>query len=1110
MNFQRGVVVFLATLLAWREGALLRSDEPAQPPEPGAKKETFQPLVIRGELTAKDPLDRVLKQSRHKVHEVPLEAGRLYAIELRSAAFDAYLRLEDAAGKQLAQDDDSGGGTDARLLYRPRQGGAYRVIATVLPGGAGTGPYTLTVRLASARDEGEAKAAALQAAGEEHYRRGDLVQAEQAIRQALALRQQLYPPKDYPQGHPDLAVSLNGLGFLLARRGEYGPAQKYYQDAVAMYQRVYSADRYPQGHPLLAAGLNNLGHLLEARGEYGPAQKYYQDALSVLQRLYPADRYPQGHPDLATSLNNLGHLLQAAGEYGPAQKYYQDALAMRQRLYPADRYPQGHANLVASLNNLGGLLKARGDYGSAQKHYQDALAMWYKLYPPDRYPQGHFLPALCLNNLGAVLKAQGEYGPAQKYYLEALAMWHKLYPADRYPQGHPNLALSLNNLGGLFAVQGEYGPAQKYYQDALAMRQRIYPADRYPQGHPDVALSLDNLGGLLAARGEYGPARKHYQDALTMYQGLVGAYADTASEAEAFNFLARLPRTRDTFLALTARLSTANHGDEYALLWQGRAALTRVLEGRGRLLRAATDSPTRQKVEALLEVRRQLATLVLAPPNPKDKDRGQRVRDLAQLKEDRERELAQAVPDLNRQKARLTAPYTDLTQALPPHAAFLDLYHYHGYDAKQRKWDAGNYTAFVLRQGEPVRRVELGSAAPIEQALRRWRQDIEDRRDSPAALELRHLVWDKVAVHLAADTDTVYLCPDGALGSLPWAALPGSKKGSVLLEDHAIALVPHGPGLLDQLRHPYQAKGPNLLLAVGGVAYDEVPAAVSSTGIQVAQRAGEADGRKANWPLLPGTTRELERVLTLAGHLKPTPQLLAYRDRQATVARLWQDLPRARWAHLATHGFFAAPQNEVREALLDDRLFQFGVGLERRGVGARNPLTQSGLVLAGANLPPREGEGPGSFLTGEALAGLNLDGLELAVLSACETGLGESGTTLGEGVFGLTRAFHLGGCRNVVASLWKVDDEATAALMALFYHHLWEKHEPPLQALRQAQLALYRNPKDIPLLAQARGRPDFGTTVRRVTQPPANPPERAQAPAAVRHWAAFVLSGAGR
>ena len=75
-------------------------------------------------------------------------------------------------------------------------------------------------------------------------------------------------------------------------------------------------------------------------------------------------------------------------------------------------------------------------------------------------------------------------------------------------------------------------------------------------------------------------------------------------------------------------------------------------------------------------------------------------------------------------------------------------------------------------------------------------------------------------------------------------------------------------------------------------------------------------------------------------------------------------------------------------------------------MAARNPLTESGLVLAGANQPTEKDTG---LLTGEAIAGLDLDKMDLAVLSACRTGLGEQSN--GEGVFGLERAFHIAGAR---------------------------------------------------------------------------------------------------
>jgi CHAT domain-containing protein len=127
----------------------------------------------------------------------------------------------------------------------------------------------------------------------------------------------------------------------------------------------------------------------------------------------------------------------------------------------------------------------------------------------------------------------------------------------------------------------------------------------------------------------------------------------------------------------------------------------------------------------------------------------------------------------------------------------------------------------------------------------------------------------------------------------------------------------------------------------------------------------------------------------------------------------------------------------------------------------------------------------------------------LAVLSACETGLGDVAD--GEGTFGLQRAFHLAGTRDVVASLWKVPDRPTAALMALFYQNLWEKNLPPAEALRQAQLEIYRHPDKIPELAK-----DFRSGFE---EAPGSGEEVKPGPdgkARPLLWAAFTLSGPGR
>jgi CHAT domain-containing protein len=90
-------------------------------------------------------------------------------------------------------------------------------------------------------------------------------------------------------------------------------------------------------------------------------------------------------------------------------------------------------------------------------------------------------------------------------------------------------------------------------------------------------------------------------------------------------------------------------------------------------------------------------------------------------------------------------------------------------------------------------------------------------------------------------------------------------------------------------------------------------------------------------------------------------------------------------------------------------------------------------------------------LTAEDVVSLDLRNTELVVLSACETGLGE--VQVGEGVFGLRRAFILAGAKTLVMSLWKVPDQQTQDLMIDFYHRILAG-EPRAEALRQAQLAM--------------------------------------------------------
>jgi CHAT domain-containing protein len=598
----------------------------------------------------------------------------------------------------------------------------------------------------------------------------------------------------------------------------------------------------------------------------------------------------------------------------------------------------------------------------------------------------------------------------------------------------------------------------------------------------------------------------------------------------ALNAAATFPMARDNLLSLTTQVSGSS-GRTYEAVWQSRAAITRVYQRRHLALIAAATDPAVQKVWGDLQtLRRQREQLIMAPAPPRLDDRTEKLNQLDLRIDTAERELLLQLPILKHSEDLAKLGPDALQKVLAAEAVFIDFLRYTHFEQDpaqpglKGEKRTPRYVAFVISR-QDVHRVELGSAAVVESAMRAWREVIvakppigntAARKEHEAKLArpataLRTLLWEPIEKHLPMGTATVYLAPDAELTQMPWAALPGKGNDRVLLDDYSLAVQPHGPFLLEQLsprpmRSAKRPLPPEGLLLTGGIRYDDQP----STTLALDRGAEGVVEQPVVWDYLKGTDAErqlLAKLLQQAG-LKLAANL---GGSDAATARLRRELERCRYAHLATHGFFADPK--FRSVLqLDQQLFarrEFltnNIG-ERIGAGARSPLVLSGLVCAGANLKETPERG---ILSGDAIAGLLLDDLHLAVLSACDTGLGD--VAAGEGVFGLQRAFHIAGGKNVVASLWKVDDAATAALMVRFYSHLFTDRLPPIEALRRAQLELYRHPELIPAWAKGELRAPGKARPASTPTPPETPAElvASDGRAPVRLWAAFTLSGLGR
>jgi CHAT domain-containing protein/tetratricopeptide (TPR) repeat protein len=911
---------------------------------------------------------------------------------------------------------------------------------------------------------------------------GRYADAEPLLKDALEMTRRLFKEKD----HPVLAISLHNLASLYQDQGRYADAEPLFKDALAMHRRLFK----DQDHTHLATNLNKLASLYRSQSRYGDAEPLYKDALAMNKRLYK----DKDHPELATSLNNLASLYLFQVRYVDAEPLFKDALAMTKRLFK----DQDHPDLARSLNNLAELYRSQGRYVDAEPLFKDALAMRQRLHKD----QDHHELAISLSNLASLYQNQGRYGDAEPLCKDALAMYRRLFK----DKDHTHLAVSLNNLAELYKSQGRYADAEPLFKDALKMYRRLFK----DKDHHDLALSLNNLAFLYKDQVRYGDAEPLFKDALAMYRRLAVDFAQDKTEGETLTLLARRPQTRDAFLSL-AQDRAANAAGVYAEVWADKGYVARTYERRHWQARAAATDPRAATVLAeLTDARRRRAELLLAPATADPatlKKREADIKAYSERVEDKARELKGLLPISARADKLAAALPAELQKVLPADAAVVDFLHFvHFAQDKDKPGLAGEkrtarYLAFVVTR-EKVAWVDLGTEAAIKPAVLAWREAITSGKAIPAAVpaKVRALVWEKVRTELPAGIRTVYICPDADLCKVPFAALPGDAPGTIVLEEFAVAVIPHAPFLLDQLWPQDPVKNSlEGVLVVGGVNYDAelTPPAPNPGAGALRGEPLVKPGAKLGWAALGNTVGEANGVVGAAEHKKLAAKRLD--GDKATAAAVLSALPKARYAHFATHGFFA--DASFRGPFqLDEKDFERRGG-ERVGKAVQSPLVMTGLVFAGANNPKTPGRG---ILTGEQLIDLDLSGLELAVLSACETGLGD--VAGGEGTFGLQRAFHYAGTRNVVCSLWKVPDAPTAALMNLFYRNLWTQNLAPMEALRQAQLELYKHPDRIAELAKG-----FRGKFEEV--PGASPEVEVKSVGGKAHpllWAAFTLSGPGR
>ncbi|MEJ7636950.1 MAG: CHAT domain-containing protein [Singulisphaera sp.] len=463
-----------------------------------------------------------------------------------------------------------------------------------------------------------------------------------------------------------------------------------------------------------------------------------------------------------------------------------------------------------------------------------------------------------------------------------------------------------------------------------------------------------------------------------MFQNLSLSFFVTSSEAEALNFEAGIPKIRDLILSIDHRLAR-REVPLYPATWGGKAAVTRIVQARQQALIRIADHQTQVLGRELLATRHELARLALAPAGPGSSIR-LRLQTLAGRKEELSGRSPTGSPNSAASNSCPDGPPPTWSGACrpvqPSSTSYATTISSRPQSSGYRACGTPSYVAFVLRPGQAAVPVYLGPAEPIDRPSRAARGH-RGPASEPGGHNAAPPGLGAAGALLPAGTKTVWPRPTG-VDAVTLGGAAGPTAGGVLLEDYALAVVPHGLYLLDALTAERAERKPDSGLAGS---WPSAPSLTTEPAACFGPRSSRAprgrNGRPAGaGGYLPATDDELGAVTALAG-----PRLVVrLAGEEASTARVLAELPAARWAHFATHGFFADPG--FAPTCSSTRRPSRGVG--RAAPGARSPGVLSGLVLAGANLPVPKDDlglpaGDGGILTAEAIAGLPLPDLELVV-----------------------------------------------------------------------------------------------------------------------------------
>jgi CHAT domain-containing protein/tetratricopeptide (TPR) repeat protein len=829
--------------------------------------------------------------------------------------------------------------------------------------------------------------------------------------------------------HPDYTSAVRTLAFYNAKAGNYSEAIRLCLDVLNIQEKVLGKE-----HPDYAASLSNLAAYNAEAGNYADAIRLGTEALNISEKVLG-----KGHPDYANSLGNLAVYYGYLGNYSEAIRLGLEECKLKETILG-----KLHQDFARSLNTLATCYAKLGDYNEAIRYGLEAINIIEKTLgkeDPDY--------AASLSNLSTSIDLLGYYRDAIVVETKALTIREKALGKE-----HPDYAYSLSKLAAYNAEAGNYNEAMRLCTEALNISEKVLGKE-----HPDYANSLGNLAVCHAYLGNYTEAIRLGTEALNIIGTLLGRehlnYVSTlhslawihihsSDTADGLQYeMEYCKRVTDlvcrTFPDLTSN-ERSLYWDKYNSFFLSEIPRTAYKYNSTQLLPCAYSGLLFGK-GLLLNAETELRQIILESGNDDaisaiDELRANRLMLNKQLEKPiSERTLStdslnQVINGLEHKLLTISKEYGDYTKNLRIDVkdvqAKLSMNDIAVEFASFQVRDTTIYCAYLLKQEYESPKMKV--------CLKQTDRDIFANAYSNPTLS--KTIWGTLADELEG-VKNVYFAPSGELYNIAIESLPDWEDSTKLVSDRWNLY------RLSSTRELALIKDKNQIqksVVYGGLKFNADTATIVRDSKQysiprdfVFNSKSVADSLKLRNGVkdLPGTKLEATAIDKQLKAVKIDDILRT--DSLGTEASFKAlSGQKKNLLHIATHGFYWT-ESDVKD--VDD--LRFLMGNNERKQAEDKALTRSGLLFAGANnalmgddLPDNIDDG---ILTAQEISQLDLRGLDLVVLSACETGLGE---ITGDGVFGLQRGFKKAGAQSIMMSLWKVDDEATQMLMTQFYTNL--------------------------------------------------------------------------